>query len=88
MPQVKVEQVDTVEGCSHEVRKAKWNYFFVSSDLLFLTLSFKICLFHQQVALPASDEYTSLKPRVGKAAKVSFARLSKYIFMTVKMLLF
>ncbi|XP_037608025.1 exosome RNA helicase MTR4 [Sebastes umbrosus] len=39
MPQVKVEPVETVEGCSHEV------------------------------ALPASDEYKSLKPRVGKAAK-------------------
>ncbi|XP_029024555.1 exosome RNA helicase MTR4 [Betta splendens] len=39
MPQVKVEQVETVEGCSHEV------------------------------ALPASDEYKPLKPRVGKAAK-------------------
>ncbi|XP_031173541.1 exosome RNA helicase MTR4 [Sander lucioperca] len=39
MPQVKVEQVDTVEGCSHEV------------------------------ALPASDDYKPLKPRVGKAAK-------------------
>lgn len=39
MPQVKVEQVETVEGCSHEV------------------------------AIPASDEYKPLKPRVGKAAK-------------------
>ncbi|XP_005720365.1 exosome RNA helicase MTR4 [Pundamilia nyererei] len=39
MPQVKVEQVETVEGCSHEV------------------------------ALPASEEYKPLKPRVGKAAK-------------------
>ncbi|XP_056288777.1 exosome RNA helicase MTR4 [Pseudoliparis swirei] len=39
MPQVKVEQVETVEGCSHEV------------------------------ALPASDKYKPLKPRVGKAAK-------------------
>ncbi|XP_043999982.1 exosome RNA helicase MTR4 [Gambusia affinis] len=39
MPQVKVEQVETVEGCSHEV------------------------------ALPADEEYKSLKPRVGKAAK-------------------
>lgn len=39
MPQVKVKQVETVEGCSHEV------------------------------ALPASDEYKPLKPRVGKAAK-------------------
>lgn len=39
MPQVKVEQVETVEGCSHEV------------------------------AIPASDEYNPLKPRVGKAAK-------------------
>ncbi|XP_020777394.2 exosome RNA helicase MTR4 [Boleophthalmus pectinirostris] len=39
MPQVKVEQVETVEGCSHEV------------------------------ALPASDEYKPLRPRVGKAAK-------------------
>ncbi|XP_049909882.1 exosome RNA helicase MTR4 [Epinephelus moara] len=39
MPQIKVEQVETVEGCSHEV------------------------------ALPASDEYKPLKPRVGKAAK-------------------
>uniref|UniRef100_A0A8C6S417 Exosome RNA helicase MTR4 n=1 Tax=Neogobius melanostomus TaxID=47308 RepID=A0A8C6S417_9GOBI len=39
MPQVKVEQVETVEGCSHEV------------------------------ALPTSDEYKPLKPRVGKAAK-------------------
>ncbi|XP_060916754.1 exosome RNA helicase MTR4 [Labrus mixtus] len=39
MPQVKVEQVETVEGCSHEV------------------------------ALPASDDYKPLKPRVGKAAK-------------------
>ncbi|TKS84321.1 Superkiller viralicidic activity 2-like 2 [Collichthys lucidus] len=43
MPQVKVEQVETVEGCSHEV------------------------------ALPASDEYKPLKPRVGKAAKVCIA---------------
>ncbi|KAJ0013006.1 hypothetical protein NQD34_017340 [Periophthalmus magnuspinnatus] len=39
MPQVKVEQVDTVEGCSHEV------------------------------AIPTSDEYKPLSPRVGKAAK-------------------
>ncbi|KAL4617560.1 superkiller viralicidic activity 2-like 2 [Arapaima gigas] len=39
MPQVKVEQVETVEGCTHEV------------------------------ALPANENYTPLKPRVGKAAK-------------------
>ncbi|MGH0168932.1 UNVERIFIED_CONTAM: hypothetical protein FKN15_055848 [Acipenser sinensis] len=39
MPKVKVEQVETVEGCTHEV------------------------------ALPADEEYTQLKPRVGKAAK-------------------
>ncbi|XP_028830497.1 exosome RNA helicase MTR4 isoform X2 [Denticeps clupeoides] len=39
MPQVKVEQVETVEGCTHEV------------------------------ALPASENYEQLKPRVGKAAK-------------------
>ncbi|KAK2823697.1 hypothetical protein Q7C36_020297 [Tachysurus vachellii] len=39
MPKVKVEQVETVEGCTHEV------------------------------ALPADQEYTQLKPRVGKAAK-------------------
>ncbi|XP_048383170.1 exosome RNA helicase MTR4 [Stegostoma tigrinum] len=39
MPKVKVEQVDTVEGCNHEV------------------------------AIPLSDEYQQLKPRVGKAAK-------------------
>ncbi|XP_035234652.1 exosome RNA helicase MTR4 [Anguilla anguilla] len=39
MPQVKVEQVETVEGCTHEV------------------------------ALPANEDYTQLKPRVGKAAK-------------------
>ncbi|KAF4082600.1 hypothetical protein AMELA_G00153520 [Ameiurus melas] len=39
MPKVKVEQVETVEGCTHEV------------------------------ALPADQEYTPLKPRVGKAAK-------------------
>ncbi|XP_072310829.1 exosome RNA helicase MTR4 [Eucyclogobius newberryi] len=39
MPQVKVEQVETVEGCSHEV------------------------------AIPSSDEYKPLRPRVGKAAK-------------------
>ncbi|XP_057674378.1 exosome RNA helicase MTR4 [Corythoichthys intestinalis] len=39
MPQVKVEPVETGEGCSHEV------------------------------ALPASDEYKPLKPRVGNAAK-------------------
>ncbi|KAI4875221.1 hypothetical protein NFI96_010690 [Prochilodus magdalenae] len=39
MPKVKVEQVETVEGCMHEV------------------------------ALPADEEYTQLKPRVGKAAK-------------------
>ncbi|KAI5099548.1 superkiller viralicidic activity 2-like 2 [Silurus meridionalis] len=39
MPKVKVEQVETVEGCTHEV------------------------------ALPADQEYTQLKSRVGKAAK-------------------
>ncbi|XP_066567713.1 exosome RNA helicase MTR4 [Amia ocellicauda] len=39
MPKVKVEQVETVEGCTHEV------------------------------ALPSSEEYSHLKPRVGKAAK-------------------
>ncbi|XP_020340453.2 exosome RNA helicase MTR4 isoform X1 [Oncorhynchus kisutch] len=39
MPKVKVEPVETVEGCNHEV------------------------------ALPANEEYTQLKPRVGKAAK-------------------
>ncbi|KAJ8405700.1 hypothetical protein AAFF_G00316800 [Aldrovandia affinis] len=39
MPKVKVEQVETVEGCTHEV------------------------------ALPASEDYIQLKPRVGKAAK-------------------
>uniref|UniRef100_A0A6Q2XQN8 Exosome RNA helicase MTR4 n=1 Tax=Esox lucius TaxID=8010 RepID=A0A6Q2XQN8_ESOLU len=39
MPKVKVEPVETVEGCNHEV------------------------------ALPANEEYTPLKPRVGKAAK-------------------
>uniref|UniRef100_A0A4W5N0L0 Exosome RNA helicase MTR4 n=1 Tax=Hucho hucho TaxID=62062 RepID=A0A4W5N0L0_9TELE len=39
MPKVRVEPVETVEGCNHEV------------------------------ALPANDEYTQLKPRVGKAAK-------------------
>uniref|UniRef100_W5MVR7 Exosome RNA helicase MTR4 n=1 Tax=Lepisosteus oculatus TaxID=7918 RepID=W5MVR7_LEPOC len=39
MPKVRVEQVETVEGCTHEV------------------------------ALPANEEYTQLKPRVGKAAK-------------------
>ncbi|XP_066506476.1 exosome RNA helicase MTR4 [Hoplias malabaricus] len=39
MPKVKVEQVETVEGCTHEV------------------------------ALPADEEYTQLKPRVGKASK-------------------
>ncbi|XP_062869625.1 exosome RNA helicase MTR4 [Trichomycterus rosablanca] len=39
MPKVKVEQVETIEGCTHEV------------------------------ALPADQEYTQLKPRVGKAAK-------------------
>uniref|UniRef100_A0A4W5MUZ7 Mtr4 exosome RNA helicase n=1 Tax=Hucho hucho TaxID=62062 RepID=A0A4W5MUZ7_9TELE len=39
MPKVKVESVETVEGCNHEV------------------------------ALPANEEYTQLKPRVGKAAK-------------------
>ncbi|XP_061115503.1 exosome RNA helicase MTR4 [Conger conger] len=39
MPKVKVEQVETVEGCTHEV------------------------------ALPADEDYTQLKPRVGKAAK-------------------
>ncbi|ROI48961.1 Superkiller viralicidic activity 2-like 2 [Anabarilius grahami] len=39
MPKVKAEQVDTVEGCTHEV------------------------------VLPANEEYTQLKPRVGKAAK-------------------
>ncbi|XP_063066221.1 exosome RNA helicase MTR4 isoform X2 [Engraulis encrasicolus] len=39
MPQVKVEQVETLEGCTHEV------------------------------ALPASEDYQQLKPRVGKAAK-------------------
>ncbi|KAI2660021.1 Exosome RNA helicase MTR4 [Labeo rohita] len=39
MPKVKAEQVETVEGCTHEV------------------------------VLPADEEYTPLKPRVGKAAK-------------------
>ncbi|XP_076875880.1 exosome RNA helicase MTR4 isoform X2 [Brachyhypopomus gauderio] len=39
MPKVRVEQVETVEGCTHEV------------------------------AMPADEEYTQLKPRVGKAAK-------------------
>ncbi|XP_056322948.1 exosome RNA helicase MTR4 [Danio aesculapii] len=39
MPKVKSEQVETVEGCTHEV------------------------------VLPANEEYTPLKPRVGKAAK-------------------
>ncbi|NXY11452.1 MTREX helicase, partial [Pteruthius melanotis] len=39
MPQVKVQSVETVEGCTHEV------------------------------ALPASEEFTGLKPRTGKAAK-------------------
>ncbi|KAM9793209.1 exosome RNA helicase MTR4 [Syngnathus typhle] len=39
MPKVKVEPVETAEGCSHEV------------------------------ALPASDEYKPLRPRVGNAAK-------------------
>ncbi|XP_026886297.2 exosome RNA helicase MTR4 [Electrophorus electricus] len=39
MPRVRVEQVETVEGCTHEV------------------------------AIPADEEYTQLKPRVGKAAK-------------------
>ncbi|XP_067290002.1 exosome RNA helicase MTR4 [Pseudorasbora parva] len=39
MPKVKAEQVETVEGCTHEV------------------------------VLPADEEYTQLKPRVGKAAK-------------------
>ncbi|KAJ7415042.1 hypothetical protein WISP_80074 [Willisornis vidua] len=39
MPQVKVQAVETVEGCTHEV------------------------------ALPADEEFTGLKPRTGKAAK-------------------
>ncbi|RLW05179.1 hypothetical protein DV515_00005391 [Chloebia gouldiae] len=39
MPQVKVQSVETVEGCTHEV------------------------------ALPANEEFTGLKPRTGKAAK-------------------
>uniref|UniRef100_A0A8C1Q2Q4 Exosome RNA helicase MTR4 n=1 Tax=Cyprinus carpio TaxID=7962 RepID=A0A8C1Q2Q4_CYPCA len=39
MPKVKAEQVETVEGCTHEV------------------------------VLPADEEYTPLKPRIGKAAK-------------------
>ncbi|XP_029564489.1 exosome RNA helicase MTR4 [Salmo trutta] len=39
MPKVRVEPVETVEGCNHEV------------------------------ALPANEDYTPLKPRVGKAAK-------------------
>ncbi|XP_046900625.1 exosome RNA helicase MTR4 [Hypomesus transpacificus] len=39
MPKVKVQPVETVEGCNHEV------------------------------ALPDNEEYTPLKPRVGKAAK-------------------
>uniref|UniRef100_A0A671T7Z8 RNA helicase n=1 Tax=Sinocyclocheilus anshuiensis TaxID=1608454 RepID=A0A671T7Z8_9TELE len=39
MPKVKAEQVETVEGCTHEV------------------------------VLPADEEYTPLKPRVGKATK-------------------
>ncbi|XP_068105355.1 exosome RNA helicase MTR4 [Hyperolius riggenbachi] len=39
MPRIKVQEVDTVEGCTHEV------------------------------ALPEDEEYTPLKPRVGKAAK-------------------
>ncbi|XP_013981578.1 exosome RNA helicase MTR4 [Salmo salar] len=39
MPKVRVEPVETVEGCNHEV------------------------------ALPANEDYTQLKPRVGKAAK-------------------
>ncbi|GAB1298555.1 Exosome RNA helicase MTR4 [Apodemus speciosus] len=39
MPRVKVQSVETVEGCTHEV------------------------------ALPADEDYTPLKPRVGKAAK-------------------
>ncbi|XP_078095944.1 exosome RNA helicase MTR4 [Mustelus asterias] len=41
MPKVKVEQVDTIEGCNHEV------------------------------AIPMCDEYQQLKPRAGKAAKIS-----------------
>ncbi|NXF39503.1 MTREX helicase, partial [Nyctibius bracteatus] len=39
MPQVKVQAVETVEGCTHEV------------------------------ALPADEDFTGLKPRTGKAAK-------------------
>ncbi|XP_030326832.1 exosome RNA helicase MTR4 isoform X3 [Strigops habroptila] len=39
MPRVKVQAVETVEGCTHEV------------------------------ALPANEEFTGLKPRTGKAAK-------------------
>ncbi|XP_063996779.1 exosome RNA helicase MTR4 isoform X2 [Pogoniulus pusillus] len=39
MPRVKVQAVDTVEGCTHEV------------------------------ALPADEDFTGLKPRTGKAAK-------------------
>lgn len=67
MPQVKVEQVETVEGCSHEVKEAKELYF---SNAFVTVLFAKHMVSPRQVALPASDEYKPLKPRVGKAAKV------------------
>lgn len=66
MPQVKVEQVETVEGCSHEVKKKQnknRQFSFYSSVVLNVNCN-------PQVALPADEEYKSLKPRVGKAAKV------------------
>lgn len=74
MPQVKVEQVETVEGCSHEVRKSffytKYKPGFSSKFTGLIDRKRQTPVSHLQVALPTSDQYKPLKPRVGKAAKV------------------
>lgn len=76
MPQVKVEQVETVEGCSHEVNNNNSNYFLaqllMQTKLIFQHYTGILNIFYSmlQVALPLNDEYKPLKARVGKAAKV------------------